>query len=261
MSNALCDFQTEMETLTGLLKVFMIQLSKVFGSRIPMRFSGIHPVKAMVFDFDGTLAVLTIDFGLMKGRVLEWMKTFGIGEERFQERYLLEIIEEVYHLLAKEQNPSEAERFYHGSHRILKEVEIEAAEGGRLIPGSKEMLGWLRHKGMKVGIVTRNCEDAVRRVFPEIDAYCDVFVSRDGVKKVKPHPDHLTAVLRALQVSGPETVMVGDHVLDILAGKKVGMKTVGVLTGYIKKEEFERAEADFVMRDVSGISRLLEDNM
>ena len=225
-----------------------------------MRFSENHLIKAMVFDFDGTLAVLTIDFRLMRRRVIEWMNTFGIGEERVRERYLLEIIEEVYHLLEKEKDPSEAERFYQGSHRILREVELEAATGGKLIPGSKEILDWLRQKGMKVGIVTRNCEDAVRKVFPDIDAYCDVFVSRDGVKKVKPHPDHLTSVLRALQVSGPETVMVGDHVLDILAGKKVGMRTVGVLTGYIKKEEFERAEADFILGDVSKISRLLEDN-
>ncbi len=225
-----------------------------------MRFSENHLIKAMVFDFDGTLAVLTIDFRLMRRRVVEWMNTFGIGEERVRERYLLEIIEEVYHLLEKENDPSEAERFYQGSHRILREVELEAATGGKLIPGSKEILDWLRQKGMKVGIVTRNCEDAVRKVFPDIDAYCDVFVSRDGVKKVKPHPDHLTSVLRALQVSGPETVMVGDHVLDILAGKKVGMRTVGVLTGYIKKEEFERAEADFILGDVSKISRLLEDN-
>jgi phosphoglycolate phosphatase len=224
-----------------------------------MQFSENHSIKAMVFDFDGTLAVLTIDFSLMRRRVLEWMNTFGIGEERVRERYLLEIIEEVYHLLVKENNPSEAERFYQGSHQILREVELEAATGGKLIPGSKEILNWLRQKGMKVGIVTRNCEEAVRKVFPDIDAHCDVFVSRDGVKKVKPHPDHLTSVLRALQVSGPETVMVGDHVLDILAGKKVGMRTIGVLTGYIKKEEFERAEADFILGDVSKISRLLED--
>ena len=60
-----------------------------------MPFSQNHLIKAMVFDFDGTLAVLTIDFGLMRRRVLEWMKTYGIGEERIHEKYLLEIIEEV----------------------------------------------------------------------------------------------------------------------------------------------------------------------
>ena len=224
-----------------------------------MQFPSGHLIKAMVFDFDGTLAVLTIDFGLMRRRVLEWMKAYGIGEERIHEKYLLEIIEEVRHLMVEEKRAKEAEKFFDGAHQILKEVELEAAAGGKLIPGSKEVLCSLREKGVKVGIVTRNCEDAVRRVFPDMDAYCDVFVSRDGVRKVKPHPDHLTSVMKALRVSGAEAVMVGDHVLDILAGKKVGMKTVGVLTGYIKREEFEKAGADYILSSVSEIYRLWED--
>jgi phosphoglycolate phosphatase len=224
-----------------------------------MPFSQNHLMKAMVFDFDGTLAVLTIDFGLMRRRVLEWMKAHGIGEERIHEKYLLEIIEEVRHLMVEEKRAKEAEKFFDGAHQILKEVELEAAAGGKLIPGSKGVLLSLREKGVKVGIVTRNCEDAVRRVFPDMDAYCDVFVSRDGVRKVKPHPDHLTSVMKALRVSGAEAVMVGDHVLDILAGKKVGMKTVGVLTGYIKREEFEKAGADYILSSVSEIYRLWED--
>jgi len=224
-----------------------------------MPFSRNHLIKAMVFDFDGTLAVLTIDFGLMRRRVLEWMKAYGIGEERIHEKYLLEIIEEVRHLMVEEKRAEEAEKFFDGAHQILKEVELEAAAGGKLIPGSKGVLLLLREKGVKVGIVTRNCEDAVRRVFPDMDAYCDVFVSRDGVRKVKPHPDHLTSVMKALRVSGAEAVMVGDHVLDILAGKKVGMKTVGVLTGYIKREEFEKAGADYILSSVSEIYRLWED--
>ena len=182
-----------------------------------------------------------------------------IGEERIREKYLLEIIEEVYHLLAEENNPSEAERFYHGSHQILKEVELEAAAGGKTDFRIERDTGLAQAKRVKVGIVTRNCEDAVRKVFPDIDAYCDVFVSRDGVKRVKPHPDHLTSVMKALRVSGDETVMVGDHVLDVMAGKGVGMRTIGVLTGYIKREEFEKAGADCILNNVEEIRQFLEE--
>ncbi|OGP93102.1 MAG: hypothetical protein A2156_08180 [Deltaproteobacteria bacterium RBG_16_48_10] len=224
-----------------------------------MPFSQSHLIKAMVFDFDGTLAILNIDFGFMRERVLHWMKGFGIGEERIKEKYLLEIIDEVYHLLLEEDSASGAERFYHGAHQILQEVELEAAGEGRLIPGSKETLTFLRQKEMRVGIVTRNCEEAVRKVFPNINAYCDAFVSRDSVKRVKPHPDHLVSVMKALKVSEEKAVMIGDHVLDIQAGKRVGMKTIGVLTGRIKKEEFEKAGADYILRDVSEICEWLED--
>jgi phosphoglycolate phosphatase len=125
---------------------------------------------------------------------------------------------------------------------------MEAAGKGNLLPGVEGALTFLRRKGVRVGIVTRNCEEAVRKVFPEIDHYCDVFFSRDSVKKVKPHPDHLTAVLEAFSVRGSDAVMVGDHLIDIQAGKKVKMKTIGVLTGRIIREEFEKAGADYVLR-------------
>ena len=186
------------------------------------------------------------------------MRRYGIGEEAIQEKYLLEVIDEVYQILW-EKNPSGAEAFYQQSHHILHELEMRAAQEGKLIPGAKATLRSLREKGVKVGIITRNCEDAVRRVFPDIDNFCDVFVSRNSVKKVKPHPDHLTYVTQSLEISGEEAVMVGDHMIDIQAGKRVGMKTIGVLTGRTKKEEFEKAGADYILREASGVCELLEE--
>jgi phosphoglycolate phosphatase len=214
-------------------------------------------IRAIVFDFDGTLAVLNIDFSLMRDRIFGLMKRYGIGEELIQEKYLLEIIDEVYKILW-EKNPPSAEAFYQESHRILHEVEMKAAEEGRLIPGTEATLKSLRMKGINIGIITRNCEDAVRKVFPGINDFCDVFVSRNSVKKVKPHPDHLTCVMELLKTSGEEAVMVGDHITDIQAGKRVGMETIGVLTGRTKKEEFERAGADYILKDVSEIYKIVE---
>jgi len=217
----------------------------------------LHHIRAIVFDFDGTLAVLNIDFSIMRERIFGLMKRYGIGEELIQEKYLLEIIDEVYKILW-EKNPPGAEAFYQESHRILHEVEMKAAEEGRLIPGTEATLKSLRRKGINIGIITRNCEDAVRKVFPDINDFCDVFVSRNSVKKVKPHPDHLTCVMELLKTSGEEAVMVGDHITDIQAGKRVGMETIGVLTGRTKKEEFEEAGADYILKDVPEIYKIVE---
>jgi phosphoglycolate phosphatase len=216
----------------------------------------LHAIKAVIFDFDGTLAVLNIDFSSMRERVFDLIRRSGIVEAAIQEKYLLEIIDEVYEMFW-EKSPSGAETFYQESHDILHEVEMKAAEKGSLIPGAGGTLKGLREKGIKVGIITRNCEDAVRKVFPEIDDFCDIFVSRNSVKKVKPHPDHLTRVMDSLKVSGEEAMMVGDHIIDIQAGKRVGMKTVGVLTGRTKKEEFEKAGASYILRDASEVFELL----
>jgi phosphoglycolate phosphatase len=218
--------------------------------------TSLQGIRAIIFDFDGTLAVLNIDFSLMRDRIFGLMKRYGIVEELIQEKYLLEIIDEVYKILW-EKNSSGAEAFYQESHRILHEVEMKAAEEGRLIPGTEATLKSLRRKGFKIGIITRNCEDAVRKVFPDINDFCDVFVSRNSVKKVKPHPDHLTHAMELLKTSGEKAVMVGDHITDIQAGKRVGMETIGVLTGRTKKEEFEKVGADYILRDSSEICDLI----
>ncbi|PIV24373.1 MAG: haloacid dehalogenase [Deltaproteobacteria bacterium CG_4_8_14_3_um_filter_45_9] len=222
-----------------------------------MKSTSFQKVKAVIFDFDGTLAVLNIDFSLMREKIFDLVRRYGIREEAIQEKYLLEIIDEVYQTLWKK-NPSGAEAFYQESHRILHEEEMKAAGEGRLIPGTEATLKSLREKGIKVGIITRNCEDAVRKVFPDINDFCDAFVSRNSVKKVKPHPDHLTYAMESLKTSGEESMMVGDHIIDIQAGKRVGMKTIGVLTGRIKKEEFEKAGANYILREASEIFGLLE---
>ena len=220
--------------------------------------TSLHGIRAIIFDFDGTLAVLNIDFSFMRGKVFDLMKRYGVSEELVEERYLLEIIDEVYQILWTK-DPSGAEDFYQKAHQILHEIEMKAAEKGSLIPGTEATLRSLRKKEIKVGIITRNCEDAVRKVFPNIDEYCDVFVSRNSVKKVKPHPDHLTYVMESLKISGEESMMVGDHIIDIQAGKRVGMKTIGVLTGRINKEEFEKAGADYILREASEVLGLLEE--
>lgn len=214
-------------------------------------------IKAIIFDFDGTLAVLNIDFSFMKEEVFELMRHYDIAEEGLREKYLLEIIDEVCQIL-REKTPSRAEDFYQKAHQIIHDVELRGAEDGSLMPGIDTLLRNLRDQGIKVGIVTRNCEEAVRKVFPSIDDHCDVFVSRDSTKKVKPHPDHLTSVLKRLSVSGDEAVMIGDHPIDIQAGWRVGMKTVGVLTGRTEREEFEKAGADYVLEDVSEVYQLLD---
>jgi len=218
----------------------------------------LHYIKAILFDFDGTLAVLNIDFSSMKERIFDLMRHYGVGEEAIRERYLLEIIDEVYQILW-EKCPSRSGEFYQKAHQIIHEVELQGAEDGRLMPGTHELLRTLRAHGIKLGIVTRNCEEAVRKVFPRIDDYCDVFISRNSIKKVKPHPDHLTSVMKILNVSGEEAVMIGDHTIDIHAGKRVGMKTIGVLTGRTKREEFEKAGAQYILKEASEVCSLLEE--
>jgi phosphoglycolate phosphatase len=141
---------------------------------------------------------------------------------------------------------------------MLREKELEAATESSLLPGVELMLRRLRVAGVKIGIVTRNCDGAVRTICAHIESLCDAFLSRDSVERVKPDPHHLIALLDRLGVSVEDAIMVGDHLMDILVGKRMGMRTVGVLTGRTTRDQFLETGADYVLESASQLTELIE---
>ena len=87
-----------------------------------------------------------------------------------------------------------------------------------------------------------------------MDRFFDVILCGGEVNPPKPHPETIFSICRQLGIDPKETVMVGDSVADMMAGKRAGVAlTVGVLEGGVTpKEELEKV-ADLVvdsMRDL-----------
>jgi phosphoglycolate phosphatase len=210
------------------------------------------PFDAMVFDFDGTLAVLNLDFGDMRQRVLALAAGRGLAPDTLRDMYILEMIDYATALL-RCQLGNHAEAFYHDAHQVLQDIEVEAAQSSRLLPGVPELLETLRQRRIGVGIVTRNCTAAVRVIFPHLDSYCQAFLARDHVTQVKPHPGHLQAALARLGSTPARTIMVGDGVLDIQAGKALGMFSIGVLSGETTRASLVAQGADLVLASAADL--------
>jgi phosphoglycolate phosphatase len=51
--------------------------------------------------------------------------------------------------------------------------------------------------------------------------------------------------------------MIGDHPLDIEAGRKAGTCTAGVLTGHFQKSDFLSAGVDLVLAQASDLLNLI----
>ena len=209
--------------------------------------------EAVIFDFDGTLVHLNIDFKLMRQEVERLLAEYGLDPWPLNGLLILEMIDEAGRLLS-EHDPLKGQELRDKARELVTEHEIRAARNGRVFPGVIEMFGVLKNRGMRIGVITRNCETAVKMVFPNIELFCHVFIPRDKITHVKPHPDHLSAALKAMSVSKPDRcLMVGDHPLDIEGGRRMAMKTVGVLTGRAGRNEFLEAGADFVLESVTEI--------
>ena len=212
--------------------------------------------KAVLFDFDGTLAVLNLDFAAMRSRFLAFTVAQALPPAAFEGLDILELIAHATTLL-HQRHPENAVVFAHAVEQILQEMEVSAAQQSGLLPGIEMLLGALQRCRIGVGIVTRNCNAAVRVMFPQLDHYCQAFFPRDRVTRVKPHPEHLQAALNDLGASPTCTLMVGDGALDMQAGKALGMFSIGVLSGSGTRDRLLQHGADLVLESATDLLRYL----
>jgi phosphoglycolate phosphatase len=135
-------------------------------------------------------------------------------------------------------------------------MEVQAARDGALFPFTRPVLKALTGKGVKIAIITRNCDAAVRLVFPDVSDYCSFF-SRDDVSSPKPDPAHLIHALDSMDADPRSAIMVGDHPLDIQTGRSAMVMTAGVCSGNNNREDLLRAGADRVADDCQKLIELL----
>ena len=210
-------------------------------------------IGAVLFDFDGTLAELSIDFDEMRSRVWAIVEELGVPRSALQSRYVLELIDEAAGMLDNE----DLERTLRQETRqAMEEVELDAAENGATFPWLEEMASELAGIGVKSGIVTRNCRKAVTKVLGPSLALFQALVTRDETRTVKPDPQHLFQALGLLpgpDLSPERTMMVGDHPMDVKCAKQAGMYAVGVMTGAGNLETLSKERADLILPDASQV--------
>ena len=211
-------------------------------------------VRAVIFDFDGTLAPLSLNFDHMRAEVEAIAGHYVSSDEIEQLRHLytLELIYTIETRLDEE-----GARFRSEAFQRLCDVEVQALQGNHLYPYTRNVLAALREKVMRLGVITRNCLRAVKTVFPDMERCVDTIVTRDDTDLVKPNPAHVEIALSKLGVQPDEAILVGDHPTDIIAGRAAKMRTVGVLAGRTRKEEFAEIGADHVVADIRGVIGLL----
>jgi phosphoglycolate phosphatase len=225
-------------------------------ARPPAGAARLETVRAVLFDFDGTLVEQRVDFARMRREALAVLAAHGVDPAPLAGMHVLEMVERAGRELV-ERDPlygaQRAQALAADARRAIEEVECEGASTARALPGAAALLGDLRARGVGVAIVTRNCRAAVERVLARHALEYDVLLTRDDVPHVKPDPRHLQAALDRLGVPGEDAAMCGDHPMDIAAGRGVGAWTVGVLPEGQGPEYMAAAAPDLL---VAGVAEL-----
>ncbi|MHA1273577.1 MAG: HAD family hydrolase [Promethearchaeota archaeon] len=133
-----------------------------------------------------------------------------------------------------------------------------------LIEGTEELFEFLEEKGYPFSIITTSStlevEDRLLEKYPHFyNKIKDKLIARDVVKNLKPHPESLIKAAELMKIPVKNCVVVGDMESDIELGKAIGAITIGVLTGFLGKEQFEKLGADFILNSIAEIPNIIND--
>jgi HAD superfamily hydrolase (TIGR01549 family) len=159
-----------------------------------------------IFDMDGTLTVSAHDFEHMRHEL-------GLAPE-------VPILEALHAMPQAQAAPL---------WELLNELEFHYAGKAALMQGAPELLQCLHDRGYRLAILTRNTMPVVKHTLKacSIEHFfpLDYILDRDSCIP-KPSPDGINQLLRMWHADPGDSVMVGDYLYDLEAGKGAGVATV-----------------------------------
>jgi HAD superfamily hydrolase (TIGR01549 family) len=126
---------------------------------------------------------------------------------------------------------------------IRQALGYQRSEELQIIPGVADTLLELSRK-YRLGLVTtRNRETAEKFLADQglIDLF-DVIVTRDDVRRLKPHPEPVLQAMEKLEAEADRCVMVGDTSVDVLAARAAGINSIAVLCGFGQRQDLKDAD-------------------
>jgi len=162
---------------------------------------------AIVYDLDGTLVELDVDWAAARRDVAGVLETRDLAVE--ESMGLWELL-----TLAEDAGFGQAVEVKLGDH------EREGAWNARRLP----LAGGLPHD-VPVGVCSLNCEAACHQALElhGIDRHVAVLTGRDSHERRKPDPAPLLATIEALEAEPDETLFVGDSDRDEIAAERAGV--------------------------------------
>lgn len=200
-------------------------------------------VKAVLFDMDGVL-VDSIDawcyvfndtlkhFGLKPLPKKEFIKDFGAPIEHDVKKYF------------KGKTIKEVERAYNLNFKKRKRYV-------KLFPQSATILEKLQKHPIKIGLITNSTRFISSTILNHFNLkkYFSAVVTMNDVKRRKPAPDMILKACKMLKVKPKNTILVGDTMNDIIAGRRAGCITIGY-----------KVKGDYGIDRLNSITRFLNQN-
>jgi HAD superfamily hydrolase (TIGR01509 family) len=192
------------------------------------------PIKAVIFDLDGTITQPYFDFDAIREEI-------GLARDSGP------VLESMEKMTAQQRQDAEKILHYH---------EQKAVTESKLNVNAKQTLSALRSAGIHIGVLTRNKRSNALAIARKHNLQFDAVIDReDG--PVKPDAFGVLQLCRQFGVKPEQTLLVGDYLFDLLCAKAAGAVAV-LLANHNQADKFAE-HADFCIEDISQILEIIED--
>ncbi len=130
----------------------------------------------------------------------------------------------------------------------------------KYMPYALWTLKTLKQQGYRLTLATSsesNIVAQVKKKLPEFFKYFEFILTGDQQKRSKPHPDIYLNMLKRLKLSPKECIIVEDSKNGILAGKRAGVRVIGLKTKCIPAKYLK--PADYQINNLRQLPKLLHD--
>jgi HAD superfamily hydrolase (TIGR01549 family) len=195
----------------------------------------LNTIKGIIFDLDGTLIHTTINFTLMKERMISFLEENGVPEGCFTPKQTTVVIIAACDEILRDKGRSQEE--IADVHQALEEImnrgELEAIPDVSAVEGVGNALRELRKEGFKLAVLTRSHHayaiEALRKI-GALDLF-DVVLGRGETPKPKPYREAIEHTAMLIGLDPLETIFIGDNHIDASSAMNAKVPFIGVKTG------------------------------
>jgi phosphoglycolate phosphatase len=213
-----------------------------------------QPIRAIIFDFDGTLADTRRPIMQCFWEVLINLN-IPLPPNLSANEFFCQTLEDSLRSI-----DGMSEDQMHGAMKHFNSRYPEIAKRtAKLFPHVSNTLRSLKKSGLSLGIATnesrRNLNKLVEKL--KIGTFIHQSVCHDEVLQSKPSPDMALKTLRAFGVEPRDALVVGDSILDIDMGKAAGCRTCAVTHGVHTLAELASHTPNWVIDEISDLLHIV----
>lgn len=211
-------------------------------------------IKALICDFDQTLIKFNVDWDPLRQTSVKIFKKYGFEVDYKKLRPLFE--QTAKELKSLENSNIRGEIISQIAKDLLvaqEKFELKAIHSTTIFPDTNEFLKYLSNQKLQMGLLTSNLSSVALRVFSRFKiSFKGPIVGREEVKYPKPDLEGITKLLKKLNVSGNNCILIGDADSDMEVANKVG--AVGVFLKRSENQYLSYSKPNLIINSLSEIS-------